>query len=87
MCCQKLPFEKVQQLSTFDKLFANNQSLFEELIPWKTEMKSIKMVISDRQKKPFDRKLIHEILTRQYNSLNINGRNDLIDSLLDDSTY
>ena len=87
MCCQKLPFEKVQQLSTFDKLFANNQSLFEELIPWKTEMKSIKMVISDRQKKPFDRKLIHEILTRQYNSLNINGRNDLIDSLLDDNTY
>ncbi len=87
MCCQKLPFEKVQQLSTFDKLFANNQALFEELIPWKTEIQSIKKVISDRQAKPFDRQLIHDILSCQYDKLGIKGRNWLIDSLLDVDTY
>jgi len=87
MDCQKIAFDKVNQLSQFDHLFASDQNKFSSLLPFPATMDGIAASIESRKEKGVDRNALVSILTEQYNNNRISGREDLIRSIYDTNTF
>ncbi|MBK7602179.1 MAG: bacillithiol biosynthesis BshC [Saprospiraceae bacterium] len=84
---QKIAFDKVNQLSHFDQLYAADQQLFSSLLPYPATMEGIAASIEGRKNKDVNRELLVEILTDQYKTNVIDGRDELIKSLSDKNTF
>jgi len=84
---QKIAFDKVNQLSHFDQLYAADQQLFSSLLPYPATMEGIAASIEGRKNKDVNRELLVEIMTNQYKTNGIDGRDELIKSLSDKNTF
>ncbi|HRP85202.1 MAG TPA: bacillithiol biosynthesis cysteine-adding enzyme BshC [Saprospiraceae bacterium] len=87
MVCRKIPFDQVGQFSAFDHLYAREHDSFKDLLAYMPDMDSIGKIVDARKKMAFDRKTIHSILIDRYRENGISGREELIDSLLDENTF
>ncbi len=87
MDCQKIAFNKVNQLSHFDQLYAADQQLFSSLLPYPATIEGIAASIEGRKNRDVNRELLVEILTDQYKKNGIDGRDELIKSLSYKNTF
>lgn len=82
-----IPYEKVNQFSHFDHLFAADQNVFKDLIPFNTSIEQIGESIKSKTDQNINRDLLSDMLTDQYKQNGIDKKEHLITLLKDKNTF
>jgi len=88
MRVKHIDYDQLRQLSKRDKAYLKDSNTFKDFIKYPPELDSFQAAISDRQKFPIDRKLLHDVISKQYEKIeSSNASNANIEALLNDNCF
>ena len=85
---QTIPFEEIPHFSQRDKAYQAEDERLRPFYQHEVAIDNLDQAVANRQQYPVDRKILHQVLTHQYNASSITAATKSnIDALLDEDTY
>ena len=83
-----IPFKQIPQLSKTDVAYATGDAALRPFYSYDVDIQSFKKVIEDKKKDKTDRKLLVEVLKKQYKTFDEKGISTaIIEQLSDENTF